>query len=516
MRVSSDADSVTSPSASETPPASDAETPCVPPPRDRRRDDTRQTCHIPEDLLASLDYSGLAVWVWAEYDSLGKGGVAKAGRDFLAAKAGGGKTSVDDARRLLIAGGYLARSLEGSRRTAKHKALKHPSRTHSRSAPVPSWTLDRVKVKAIPGEGTVRPDAWRIYCRALMQKGRNPELRNMTVAEIGRWVGGSADTGQRRLRELEEAGLVEVIATPGGKLTIRVSCTAQEAASHAAFYAEYGRQIDAEKVYGPPADPGSHPPQIPAVTTADSGSHPPADSGTPIETDVTKADVQGANMGGCCVSSSPSVAARGSEDTQAALADFSLDTKPVILTRNFTVTQAMLDEALALRPDLNREILKERHMAFLDANAGKRASNWPTRWLSWMDDTLTRVPDDFWHTDAMEEWAQREVPAAAEDIERQTERFVGHWTARGTKARNWIQMWGEWMKNHDDEQDWDGLDAAPAVKEPEVYAPKPTPTPPKIGASCSQHPGAALRKTSDGLICAGCWGEQGFFTEAPF
>lgn len=76
--------------------------------------------------------------------------------------------------------------------------------------------------------------------------------------------------------------------------------------------------------------------------------------------------------------------------------------------------------------------------------------------LSDARERATRIPEDFAITDAMTEWARREVPAliAAGRGKYETDKFVDHWhQASGATARkrDWPAAWRNWMRRADDE-----------------------------------------------------------------
>ena len=232
---------------------------------------------LPRDLLRSRSHSGLAVWVWATYETLmpralgGGRAPAYARRVWLANKAGVGTRAIDDARRELLAEGdggpWLRRSrIQGCKRASRHVALRLPRETGEPYVDVPAWTMDLVHAGRRRPEGTISPDAWRLYLRALdkarVQQGAATERPfETTLAKMGGTLmgGASASTARRRLRELETVGLVEVAERPGGSLVITVHTTPEAAAEAARRYAEHGR-----KTLAPRTDPFQRTPLTPA------------------------------------------------------------------------------------------------------------------------------------------------------------------------------------------------------------------------------------------------------------
>jgi hypothetical protein len=69
----------------------------------------------------------------------------------------------------------------------------------------------------------------------------------------------------------------------------------------------------------------------------------------------------------------------------------------------------------------------------------------------------SRIPDNFEVTDAMREWAAKEVPGV--DLIKQTANFVDYWkskTGNATKL-DWVATWRTWMRNQRAEpkrRDW--------------------------------------------------------------
>lgn len=133
---------------------------------------------LPEDekdsLLYSNTHNGLAVWEWAMYETLMprqiKGGRAPAiaRRAFLAERAGVSTTTLDDARRQLLAaapeGSFLARSApRGCKRSVLHVVRRRPADTGEHFAAVPAWTLDMAWASRRRPSGMVSTEAWRLY-----------------------------------------------------------------------------------------------------------------------------------------------------------------------------------------------------------------------------------------------------------------------------------------------------------------------------------------------------------------
>lgn len=58
---------------------------------------------------------------------------------------------------------------------------------------------------------------------------------------------------------------------------------------------------------------------------------------------------------------------------------------------------------------------------------------------------LTLAPEDFRLTDAMKTWANER--GISKELIDQTERFLDHHRARGTKFKDWTAAWRTWMRN---------------------------------------------------------------------
>lgn len=59
--------------------------------------------------------------------------------------------------------------------------------------------------------------------------------------------------------------------------------------------------------------------------------------------------------------------------------------------------------------------------------------------------TLISLPDDFTLSDKMREWAAENTPSA--NIELETENFLDHHAAKGSKFADWTAAWRTWMRN---------------------------------------------------------------------
>ncbi|WP_155350027.1 hypothetical protein [Acrocarpospora pleiomorpha] len=242
---------------------------------------------MPASLLRSPDHAGLAVAAWAVYETLmprklgGGRAAARARRCWVGDALGVSEKTLDRARRSLLADGaggpWLARSAPlGAKRAVRHMALRLPRDTGEAHAAVPAWTLELISPACDPGR-RISPNVWRLYGLILLvhpSKADHPlETSNR---HLGQLLNASADTGRRRLGDLERAGLVEVTERAGGQLLVRPVHTPKQAAVAAATYATQGRKriID--------------PTQPRALTPRRSGHSPLADPGTPQETPELK------------------------------------------------------------------------------------------------------------------------------------------------------------------------------------------------------------------------------------
>ncbi|MFI6517646.1 hypothetical protein ACIBF1_18970 [Spirillospora sp. NPDC050679] len=113
--------------------------------------------------------------------------------------------------------GLLERRQLGRERAARHWALHLPAdRAGRRYAPVPAWTLDRVRAGAQRGGPNVVPDAWRLYAVLCDMGDRDGALcYPISLAELGEGIHKSDRTVQRRLGEPADAELVQVSGRPG-------------------------------------------------------------------------------------------------------------------------------------------------------------------------------------------------------------------------------------------------------------------------------------------------------------
>ncbi|WP_131738696.1 hypothetical protein [Actinomadura roseirufa] len=174
---------------------------------------------------------------------------AAARRRFLAERVGASTSTLDAARRELLApapdGPYLSRSTpRGAKRSVLHAALRRPRETGERYAAVPAWTLDVVHAGRRRPPGTISPEAWRLHATVVDRAGRDGgrETFETTVARLGATLNASPATGRRRLAELEAAGLIEATERRGGWLSLRVSPTPDRASEAAQHFARHGRR----------------------------------------------------------------------------------------------------------------------------------------------------------------------------------------------------------------------------------------------------------------------------------
>ncbi|TQM71177.1 regulatory GntR family protein [Actinomadura hallensis] len=212
---------------------------------------------------------------------------ATARRAFLAERAGVSTTTLDDARRQLLApvpeGAFLARSApRGSKRSVLHVVKRRPADTGERFAAVPAWTLGVLWAGRRRPAGMVSAEAWRLYA-AITDKaacGNRSSAVDMTVGRLGALFGVSSCTARRRLAELEAAGLVEVTQRQGGWLSLLVSLTPDQATAAAAAFSQHGRR----RISGQ-----SDPSQVTALTPRRSQDTALENSGTPQESPSTDA-----------------------------------------------------------------------------------------------------------------------------------------------------------------------------------------------------------------------------------
>lgn len=106
---------------------------------------------------------------------------------------------------------------------------------------VPAWTLDLMSATSMSDRG-ISPAAWRLYALVLAGHGGAVQPLETSVGHLGGLLGASADTGRRRLRELERAGMAEVTQRRGGRLRVRPVLDPEEAVTVAVTYATRGRQ----------------------------------------------------------------------------------------------------------------------------------------------------------------------------------------------------------------------------------------------------------------------------------
>ncbi|MGW4476979.1 hypothetical protein ACWENQ_45625 [Nonomuraea sp. NPDC004354] len=218
-----------------------------------------------------------------------------AGRRWMSERLGVSVPALDRARRELLAPGeggpWLSRHIRGRKKTATHTVLRRPRESGGAYVAVPAWTLERiagpVRSASTPAglaeAASVSPAGWRFYAVLCdrVPEGRRKEL---TLTKLGEWIGASADTAARRLVELERAGWVEVVHSPGNWLTIRVVRDDAQAAEVAAAFLLQGRSTQRQR----PLDP----PQIRTLTHRRSDDSPTADSSTPQETPVEEAPLE--------------------------------------------------------------------------------------------------------------------------------------------------------------------------------------------------------------------------------
>ncbi|MEU6721564.1 hypothetical protein ABZ897_59860 [Nonomuraea sp. NPDC046802] len=247
---------------------------------------TRARTQIPCALIDPAqrpDAMGLDALVWALYESLmtGKGGAVRgaavAGRDWVAGELDIALRTLDEARARLINGGWLKCTGRGAKRTSWHYAARIPRVTDGCYVEVPAWWAKRAQAARKQADGTtrpasdyVRPDAWWLLVRIAEKAGRGRCLDGgrgrpgVTVAYLAGLIGAtSGKTGQRRLAELEAAGLVDVAARPGGRLIVRPVTDPEEAAELAARYAREGRRTEPQNSRMTAESQGPHEPRTP-------------------------------------------------------------------------------------------------------------------------------------------------------------------------------------------------------------------------------------------------------------
>ncbi|MEV8634336.1 hypothetical protein AB0395_22040 [Streptosporangium sp. NPDC051023] len=402
-------------------------------------------------MLLDPARAGLDVWLWAEYDSVGRSGPTNAGREFLAERLGGGTTTIDDARRRLIGDGYLFNQRLGRRKTSVHKVLRHPSTTGARYAEVPAWTLAMVRLIPSRHPGTIRPDAWRIYCQAILTKGRNRELWSMTTAKLGAWIGASATTGARRLRELEEAGLFEVIGAGGTEFTIRIALTPERAEWNAAWFAAHGRQVDAEGLHQPPADSGTHSeaPGEPAAAPddlffvpqdqPDSGGHAPQIPALLRETTMLRTTVSGARC--AVVGCGPQV----SERTRPVTTTAPPAPQVSISLKTFPITADMARWLKANKPQLDADV-RGHHERFVDHWYGeeKPLGEWQRLWRGWMRMAHPRLPEGWMPSASL--WAHAQAVGPDIDLPQELDAFLDDCYARERRMADPARAWLDWVR----------------------------------------------------------------------
>ncbi|MFC4122743.1 hypothetical protein [Nonomuraea zeae] len=182
--------------------------------------------------------------------------------------------TLDSARRQLLladdAGGpWLSRSSPlGAKRAVRHAALRLPRETGDPFVRVPAWTLDLLSTSS-DADQRISPAAWRLYALILASQRAAGQPLETSVAHLGGMLGASADTGRRRLRELERAGQAEVTQRRGGRLLVRPVPDPDEAATVAAAYGTQGRRHT------------TSPSQPRAFTPGRAGQSPLADPGSP-------------------------------------------------------------------------------------------------------------------------------------------------------------------------------------------------------------------------------------------
>ncbi|MFI9553173.1 hypothetical protein [Nonomuraea endophytica] len=199
---------------------------------------------------------------------------AYARRCWVADALGVSEKTLDGARRQLLAadvpgGPWLARSSpRGAKRAVRHAALRLPRASGEPYVAVPGWTLDLLSASVEAGR-RISPAGWRLYALMLAASREADRPLETSVGYLGGLLGASPDTGRRRLRDLERAGLVEVTGRRGGRLLVRPVQDPDEAAATAVTYATQGRRHT------------SSPSQPRALTPGRTGQSPLADAGSP-------------------------------------------------------------------------------------------------------------------------------------------------------------------------------------------------------------------------------------------
>ncbi|MGN9789145.1 hypothetical protein ACTMTF_47685 [Nonomuraea sp. ZG12] len=199
---------------------------------------------------------------------------AHARRCWVAEALGVSEKTLDSARRELLAdisgGPWLSRSKpRGAKRAVRHAVLRLPRETGESFARVPAWTLDLLSASCDSGR-RISPNAWRLYALVLLaNQGRDDRPLETSVGYLGTLLQASPDTGRRRLRELERAGLTEVTARRGGRLLVRPVLNPDQAATTSVTYSTQGRSHTRS------------PSQPRAFTPGRTGQSPLADPGTP-------------------------------------------------------------------------------------------------------------------------------------------------------------------------------------------------------------------------------------------
>ncbi|RVX39162.1 hypothetical protein EDD27_1509 [Nonomuraea polychroma] len=198
---------------------------------------------------------------------------AYARRCWVADALGVNEKTLDSARRQLLADGasgpWLARSRPlGAKRAVRHAALQLPRETGDPYVEVPAWTLNLLSASS-ESDRRISPAAWRLYALVLANHKDADQPLETSVGHLGSLLDASADTGRRRLGELERAGLTEVTQRRGGRLLVRPVRDPDEAATVAVTYATQGRQHTTSP---------SHPR---AFTPGKTGQSPLANAGSP-------------------------------------------------------------------------------------------------------------------------------------------------------------------------------------------------------------------------------------------
>lgn len=198
---------------------------------------------------------------------------AYARRCWVADALGVNEKTLDSARRQLLADDsgepWLARSSPlGAKRAVRHAALRLPRETGEPFVQVPAWTLDLLSASS-DADRRISPAAWRLYALILAGRRAVGQPLETSVGHLGGMVGASADTGRRRLGELERAGLAEVTQRRGGRLLVRPVLNPDEAATVADTYGTQGRRHT------------TSPSQPRAFTPGRTGQSPLADPGSP-------------------------------------------------------------------------------------------------------------------------------------------------------------------------------------------------------------------------------------------